>query len=71
MNTRKTTQSMYQSKMPTSSKLIDGSNLFNSLIKGNQSQLGTHNKIHQNSSIRKIEGQDMGRSGFKTTKTNF
>ena len=71
MNTRRTSQSMYQSKVPTSSKLIDGSNIFNNPSKFNQSQLGGSSKIIQNSSIKKVEGRDMNRSGFKTTKTNF
>lgn len=72
MNMRKTTQSMYQSRVPTSSKIIDGSNLFNnrSNVNGSQGNFGGSSKI-QNSSIKKIEGQDMGRSGMKTVKTNF
>ena len=71
MNIRKTTQSMYQSKMPTSTKLINASNIFNNSSKFNHSHLPTNTKMHNNSSIRKVEGQDMGQSGFKTTKTNF
>ena len=53
MNTRKTSQSMYQSKMPTNSKLIDGSNLFNNRSNVNGSQIGGPSKIGH-SSIRKI-----------------
>lgn len=71
---RKTTQSMYQSnlKVPvTTSKVFDGSNLFKS--SGNINQEGrpsTANKSAYHQPIRKVEGQDLGRSQ-KFPKKNF